>query len=268
MKADTLDSIELFAQLNPIPAGRLSALANGSERETTFARIVARREESRARMRGLPRHMVAAVVVVLALAIPALAFSGALDSLFGFSNHGAPVTQDDRWILDEVRALTGETPRSVARLASRNGWTFFAARTSADACYFDEPPAGSESDGIPNRRGGDCKNVAGDPDFPSPARPIFNMSHYEGPSRKGDMSIITLAGVAADGVATVQVLALSDCHVVATAPALDNVYIADDLPLVPEAQIVARDANGKVVWHQTVGAAVQPAPSSNDCGLG
>lgn len=206
--------------------------------------------------------------MAVALAVPALAFSGVLGSLFGFSNQGTPVTQDDQWIVDSISKLTGATPSSVTQLASRNGWTFYEARTSSDVCYYVQPPAQSESDGIPNLPGGDCKNVAGDADFPSPTRPIFNMSHYFGPDQSGHMSIATLAGVAADGVASVQVLGLSDCHVVAEAPVIDNVYVADNLPLAPESQVVARDANGHVVWHQAVGAAVEPAPAANACGLG
>jgi hypothetical protein len=260
----TVDPLELFASLDPLPPERLDDLR---EREATFARIAARREGPPAPSRRIPRRrLVAVAVVALALAIPALAFSGALDSLFGFSNHGTPVEQDTGWIVGDVRSLTGETPGSVVQLASRDGWKFFEARTTNDACYFDEPPAGSMSDGIPNLRGGDCKNIAGDRDFPSPARPIFNMSHYLGVPPK--MNVLTLAGLAADGVASVQVLAQGDCHVVATAPVIDNVYLAADLPLVPEAQVVARDARGNVIWHQAVGAAVAPAPRPNSCGLG
>jgi hypothetical protein len=265
MTAETLDPIALFAQLNPIPVELLDDLSHGPERETTFARIVARREAPAARARRVPRRrLVAAVVVALALAIPALAFSGALDSLFGFSNQGASVTQDPPWLVDEIHMITGDDPTKVVLLADRDGWTFYAARTASDVCYFSAPPPHSESDGIPNGPpgGGSCKNAAGEPDFPSPTRPVFNMSHY-----LNNSTVVTLAGVAADAVASVQVLALSDCHVVVTAPVTDNVYLADNLPVVPESQIVARDAGGNVVWHQAVGAAVEPAPPSNSCGL-
>ena len=266
MPAETFDPIDLFAQLNPLPPERLDRLAHAPARETTFARVSARREGAPARHRRLPRRrIVAAGVIVVALAIPALAFSGALDSLFGFSNQGAPVERAHRWLVDEVRAITGEAPTSVVQLASRDGWTFYGARTASDVCYLSAAPPRSTSDGIPNGPpgGGTCKNAAGEPNFPSPTRPVFNMSHY-----LNNSTVVTLAGVAADGVATVQVLALSDCHVVATAPVSDNVYLADNLPIVPEAQIVARDADGNAVWHQAVGAGVQPAPPSNSCGLG
>jgi hypothetical protein len=262
MKSQIADPVEQFALLNPVPPEQLGDLP---ERDTTLARIAARREGPRARVRRVPlRGLVAVVLVVLALAIPTLAFSGALDSLFGFSNEGAPVTGDGQWLVSQVRVITGETPTSVVKLASREGWTFYGARTTNDVCYFGAPPPSSESDGIPNGSPvGSCKNAAGEPNFPSPTRPVFNMSHY-----LNNSTVVTLAGVAADTVASIQVLALSDCHVVVTAPVIGNVYLADNLPVVPEAQIVASDAGGKVVWHQAVGAAVQPAPPSNSCGLG
>ena len=211
------------------------------------------------------RRLAAAVVIAVALAIPALAFSGVLGSLFGFSNHGTPVTGDDQAVVSEVRMITGETPSRVVQLASRDGWTFYAAQTSNDVCYFDESPSNSQI--VPNPvgiGGGSCKNAAGEANFPSPPRPVFNMSTYF-----NNTYINRLAGVAADGVASVEVLALADCRVVVRAPVIDNVYIADNLPTnTPEAQIVARDAKGNVVWHQAVGAAIQPAPPSNSCGLG
>jgi hypothetical protein len=97
------------------------------------------------------------------------------------------------------------------------------------------------------------------------------MSVFElGPPQPGATvrgpSIARLTGVAADGVTSVQVLALADCHVVATAPVTDNAYIAPNLPIIPEAVIVARDATGNAVWHE----AVTPAPNTDatSCGLG
>src|SRR5581483_1652997 len=122
------DPIELFARLNPLMPERLHELAHSSERETTFARVAMRRGATPSRRRRLPRRRFAlAAVLLLALAIPALAFSGALDSLFVFSNQGTPVNRDTGWIVKSVRQLTGETPSSVAQLASRDGWTFYEA---------------------------------------------------------------------------------------------------------------------------------------------
>jgi hypothetical protein len=62
-------------------------------------------------------------------------------------------------------------------------------------------------------------------------------------------SIGPIVGVAVNRVRVVQVLALSDCHVVATVPVINNVYIDAHPPLIADAFIVARDADGKVLWH-------------------
>jgi hypothetical protein len=187
-----------------------------------------------------------------------------LGSLFGFSNQGTPVSPADLSRVSAALGITGATPGSVVQLASRAGWTFYAARTaSGDVCYFDEPAGQNPESGWQAIGSGGCKNAAGQADFPSPSRPVFNMSSYF-----NNASIERLAGVAADGVASIEVLALSDCHVVAAAPVIDNVYIADNLPTtIPEAEIVARDANSTVLWHQAVGAAIEHAPPANSCGL-
>ena len=202
-----------------------------------------------------------AAVVAVALAAPARAGRGALGSLFGFSNHGTSVSEADLSRVSKALRLTGEKPGTLVRLASRDGWAFYAGRTgSGTVCYFEEPAGQNPGSGWTAIGNAGCKPA----NFPSPARPVFNMSSY-----LNNQYIERLAGVAADGVASVQVLALPDCHAVATASVIDNVYIADKLPTtIPEAQIVARDASGNVVWHQAVGAAAEPASPSNSCGLG
>lgn len=273
----TKDAIQLVAAVNPVPPEIVSALFEAPERELVRARIDAQRHEEApsSRPRRPSRKLVLVAALLVALSIPPLALSGVLGSLFGFSNQGTPVPQADlshvSALTNIVTQLTGAPPGSLVQLASRDGWTFYAARAAnGDVCYFDEAPPETEADGIPSpsgAAGGSCKNAAGASNFPSPTRPVFNMSGYLGPDQNGNMNMLWLAGVAADGVASVQVLAL-DCHVVATAPVVDNVYLADHLPLIPEAQIVARDANGNVVWHQAVGAAVEPAPNTASCGLG
>lgn len=95
--------------------------------------------------------------------------------------------------------------------------------------------------------------------FPSPARPILDLSLVSGvtvhkapcsscsPDVQPDFGI--LAGVAANGVRSVQVLSLSDCHPVVTVPVINNVYIDAQPPQVAAAFLVARDASGKIIWH-------------------
>jgi hypothetical protein len=82
-----------------------------------------------------------------------------------------------------------------------------------------------------------------------------------------------LVGVAANRVRYMQVLALSDCHVVATVPVIDNVYIDAHVPAIADAFLVARDARGRVVWHSpSLAPAHTRTPlergAPRNCGLG
>jgi hypothetical protein len=265
MRTETFDPIELFAQLNPISVEQLDELAHGPERDTTFVRIAARRGGLSARTRRLPRRGLAlTVVVALALAVPALAFSGVLDSLFGFSNHGTPVGQDD---LSSVSGfhLSGATSGSFVQLAAHDGVGFYAAKTATgNLCYFIGPMNRSDlkTEGI----GGGCMNAAASAKFPSLAQPVVDMSTFQAPPPDAiaHAGVQRLAGVAADGVKSVEVLALADCHIVATAPVIDNVYVADNLPATAAAVIVARDASGNAVWHESV----SQGANASSCGLG
>ena len=259
------DPIELYALLNPLPSDRLDGLSNAAERDRTFARIVALREPFSVVSRGLPERglIVAVVAVVAALAVPALAFSGVFGPLFHLSNSGTPVTQDG---LSRVSGfdLSGATRNSLVQLAARGGVGMYAAETrGGDLCYFVGPASRSRaaSEGL----SGGCRNSAASKAFPSVAQPVVDSSLFALAPGAAGPSVQRLAGVAADGVTSVQVLAL-DCHVVATAPVIANVYIADNLPTTAEAQIVARDANGNAVWHE----AVTPPQNqnANSCGLG
>lgn len=247
---------------------RPSTSATERARVAVRSAAMEQRPQPRRWFRLSQRRLALAVVVAVTLAVPALALGGVLGSLFGFSNQGTPIPTADlshvRALLSPALRITGATPGSLVQLTSRDGWAFYAGRTpSGDICYFDEPAAQNPEHTWKMIGSGGCKKATGKGDFPSPTLPIFNMSSYF-----NNQYIERLAGVAADGVASVQVLALSDCHVIATAPVIDNIFIADNLPLtIPEAQIVARDASGNVLWHQAVGAAIEPAPPSNSCGL-
>lgn len=264
MSTETIDPIELFAQLNPVSPARLDELTQTAEREAIFARICARRATLPTQRRGLPRRSLAmATVAAFALVVPALALSGVLSSLFGFSNQGTPVPQG---ALSSVTGfnLSGATPGSLVQLAARDGVGVYGAKTpNGGLCYFVGPADKSnvESQGL----GGGCMNAAVSARFPSTEQPVVDMSLFALKPGTAGPSVQRLAGVAADGVTSVQVLALSDCHVVATAPVTDNVYVADNLPLIPEAEIVARDASGTAVWHESVTRASDSSAAS--CGL-
>jgi hypothetical protein len=266
MMTETVDPIALFAQLNPVSPERLDELDRKDERETTYARITARRGAPRRGAQLPKRRLTIVLVASCALAIPALAFSGALDSLFGFSTHGTLVRQDD---LSSVTGLdlSGAKSGSLVQLAAREGVGIYAAKTATgDLCYFIGPPSQRDLKRRGPGLGGGCLNAAASAKFPSPAEPVVDMSTFEAPPPDAieHASVQRLAGVAADGVNSVQVLALADCHVVATAPVIENVYMTANLPLVPAAVIVALDGGGHAVWHESVTEGANAA----SCGIG
>jgi hypothetical protein len=264
MTTESFDPIQLYAQLNPVSAERLERLADEPEREATWTRIIARRDAVPHLTRLPRRRLVAAVVAAVALAVPALAFSGVLGSLFSFSNQGTPVKQGN---LSRVSSLdlSAATKGSVVQLADRDGLGIYAAKTAiGNLCYFTGPPDQSELK--TQEFGGGCMNTHASSNFPSPSDPVYDISLFAlAPGATGP-SVQRLAGVAADGVASVQLLALSDCHVVATARVTGNVYVANNLPMISEAVIVARDTSGAAVWHEAVTPAFNANASS--CGLG
>lgn len=222
-----------------------------------------RRDAESRRIRLSRRGIALAGIAAAALAVPTLGVSGVFGSLFGFANHGTQISQGD---LSSVAGFdaSGATAPSLVQLASRDGVGVYAAKTAAgNLCYFIGPADQSKLKG--QGLGGGCVNADASANFPSPAQPIVDMSTLEAqpPDAIEHAGVARLAGVAADGVTSVQVLALADCSVVATAPVTNNVYVADNLPSTPAAVIVARDANGNAVWKESV---TQGANASS-CGL-
>jgi hypothetical protein len=253
------------------------------------------------------RRVVAAVVVaVIALALPALAVSGALDSLFGISNPGTPeqpdaftLTELDTHILKDAGLVPlPAKPDSFALLALRDGIGVYTARSKADdsPCYYEgqrESIPGQPADrlylngpgcdldsgswALPDRLMFGSDNAAqvhawlrANP-FPSQTRPLMDMSGGETPD-EGYVYLPQLIGVAADAVRSVQLWAFSDCHPVDTVPVIDNVYVDATPPKVPEAFLVALDADAKVIWHSARLQGDIPTPldpnAQPNCGLG
>lgn len=240
--------------------GRMLPLPDGSRADWTDVL-------DRAGVRGHQprRRLVLALVVAFVLAAPALALSGVLGSLFGFSNHGRPVSRNALSRISAVLHLTRARPRTFVQLVSRDGFGVYAAHgKSGNLCFFVGPAA--QTDLKPQDMGGGCINAKASARFPSPSFPVWDMSIFSAGPGVGapGAAVERLFGVAADGVRSVQVLAYSDCHIVATSPVTNNVYIDAKLPLIPDAFIVARDRRGNAVWHESV----QPIPKASSCGLG
>ena len=238
------DPLTLLARANPVPACDVEVLALRPDYERTYALIAARRSEPPPAPR---RHRRLAVVfaALLALAVPAYAFSGEIGSLFGFSNEGTSV---DSGHIDlnsaTALAVTGVAPGTLKLVASRAGIGIYAARSgSGNLCYFVGPPNGPDERGL----GGGCLNRLASAEFPSPKEPVIDMSAFAYRAGAAGERITRLAGVAADGVATVEALG-SDCRRLASVPVVDNVYAAADVPDAPAAAIQALDGNGNVLY--------------------
>jgi hypothetical protein len=85
--------------------------------------------------------------------------------------------------------------------------------------------------------------------FPSADRPVVDLSVYESTSReKRELSLYRAAGVAADGVATIEFVRPNG-SVALTLPVSGNVFAAASVPSGPIAGLVARDAAGKQLWR-------------------
>ena len=262
MKA--LDPIAALATANPLPASEVAALDDSPAREAIRATIEWRRSHTVTPAARSRRPAMIAAAAVVALALPALAFSGVLDSLFGFSNHGTSVNTrqldlNDAQILEQDHVDVGA---GVKLLATRDGQAFYAARTTdGRICILNGPAGGTAPTsiviGTPCERG-----------FPSPQHPIFGTyvlvrkpltpvePGHPQLSKVGPQSVAGLQGLAADGVATVEAID-ADGNVILQAPVTDNVYDAHLDPqhtdlTVPAAKIVALDANGNIVHTEEI----------------
>ena len=244
----TIDPIKLVAAVNPLPAAAVAGLDDAPECAIIRARVDAGRaaKPARAEFRHSSLRPVAlAIAVAVILAVPALALSGALGDLFGFSNQGTPV--DESSIdLNSASALkvTGVAPGTVKLLASRDGVGIYAAGSvDGNLCYFLGGPQRPDENGL----SGGCLNASASARFPSPAQPVVDMTAFVYKPGADGETITRLAGVAADGVAKVQVLGV-DCQVIATTPVNDNVYVDSSVPDFPAVAIRALDDNGKQVY--------------------
>jgi hypothetical protein len=266
----TLDPIALLDAVNPLPANQVATLAGAPACDSIRAAIDRRRRETRpSRSWHLPRRPAAlAAVVIAVLAVPALALSGALDSLFGFSNGGTSITTsqvdlNDVQILEQDHVDAGA---GIKLLATRDGEAFYVSRTSdGRTCLLNGPAGGTAPTQI--LIGTPCER-----DFPSPQHPLLGQytlvrkpvtpltgAQAAGgipPGKLGPQTVGGLQGLAADGVATVEAID-ADGHVILQASVIDNVYLArldvrDEQITVPAAKIVALDTNGAIVYTENI----------------
>ena len=193
---------------------------------------------------GLRRAAIVAAALLVVVALPALAVSGDIGSLFRFSNQGASVDRGSADLRSASALDTTGATETVRLLASRAGIGIYASHNAkGGVCYFIGHPSGRLEGGL----SGGCLNAEASRAFPSPSQPVVDMSALV--YRPGAVAeeISRLVGVAADGVATVRVLGLR-CEVVAEAQVRDNVYGLSKVPERPAAAIAGFTADGERVY--------------------
>lgn len=222
-----------------------SARGRASDWDDVLRRADMRPESGNRRLRAR-RGVLIALAAVVALLVPALALSDKLADFFAFTNKGEPVAQASL-SLDAATSLeiTGAAG-DVVVLASRDGvGVYQAAGANGEKCFYVGPPDGHLNRGL----SGGCMSRANSSGFPSPAQPIINMTGFK--ARKGvpGETVLQLAGVAADGVARVQVIG-ADCQVLAEALVIDNVFVNTSIPNERAVGIIARGHSGERVYLQ------------------
>jgi hypothetical protein len=241
------DLLRVLAAVNPLPEARAAALGT-SERDALLRRIY---EEHQRRPRPTPSRRLLAVGISLAIAasaIPAAALSGRLGSLFDFSNRGTPDAPEAQQLSQlRVADRLGLQPGSTMRLAERSGLVFYTVRGKDQRqCFGVSSGPGAKSELTTLM----CLSADGPEAFPSPSRPVLDLSPVMGRDGSTQMYFPRLMGFAADGVAEVGVLDLDGrTH---TTPVDDNVYFAENVADIPAQAQVALDAEGDVVWRREV----------------
>ena len=180
------------------------------------------------------RRLALAAGLAVAVAVPAVAFAGRLGNLLGISNVGTTVPtsqvlpgQSD---LDQAmqQLKVGSTMQYLGAL---NGASFYATRNADGNFCIAIDHAAQQYD-----KGFGCDlNADG---FPSADHPVLAFP-----------AVMGLQGVAADGVATVELLGANG-NVVASAPVTNNLFESNVPPSGTPASIVALDANGAVTWQR------------------
>jgi hypothetical protein len=214
------DVISRLAAANPVPSGRQPQLPTPLR---------------------LPRRAVVGVALATAVAVPAVAFASTLGGLLGISNGGTAVSTSDvlpgQTVLDQAMQQL-KVAGTMKYLGTLNGAAFYATRNAdGNFCIAIDHVAQQYDKGF-----GCDLNAAG---FPSPDHQVLAFPPVQG-----------LQGVAADGVATVEVLDASG-NVIASAPVTNNLFESNVAPSGQPAFIVTLDANGNATSKHPF-----PPPSS------
>lgn len=189
---------------------------------------------TRAQTLALAGAALAGVAVAAAIAFATHTNASERGSLSRISNEGRLVS-----LRSEKFARTLGT-KQASLLAVRGARAYYRVDGK------DGPCVGSGPDDAPGELGTvQCPRGP----FPSSERPVVDLSVYESTSReKRELSLYRAAGVAADGVATIEFIRPNGSVALAV-PVSGNVFAASSVPSGPIAGLVARDPAGKQLWR-------------------
>jgi hypothetical protein len=138
-----------------------------------------------------------------------------------------------------TKRLHGSHVTDVTLLGTVGGRNLYRVEGSVHPCYGAGDAGASWPLGVIS-----CRIAP--PYFPSPEMPLFDFSTVGMDRGDAAMHYIRVEGVAAGGVASVEVLDRSG-STVERLPVRANVYGAESLPSATGVRLVARDASGDVV---------------------
>jgi hypothetical protein len=191
--------------------------------------------------------------VLVAIAVPAVAFADQIGSLIGLYNHGTPVPASvfaNPWAAALVRDPTfgnGE----VRQVGQSDDVTFYAAKNeSGNYCVGIGFAVAPSIDALTCGAAIDT--------FVSGTSPIEDFSSIN--SADGTTFVTRLAGFANDQAARISILAPDGTSLYST-PAVNGLYAANDLPQQPAEAIVALDPSGRVIFRRNLIAPPVPQPA-------
>jgi hypothetical protein len=176
------------------------------------------------------RRLALTLGLATAVSVPAVAFAGKLGNLLGISNSGTTVSTNavlpEQTNLDQAMQQL-KVGGTMQYLGTLNGAAFYATRNADGHFCIAIDHVDPQYD-----KGFGCDlNADG---FPSPDHQVLAFP-----------AVHALQGVAADGVATVELLGASGT-VIAAAPVTNNLFESDLPPSAQPAFIVTLDAEGNV----------------------
>lgn len=240
-------SLERVVSANPYPDPEA---LDDSRGESTLARIVASPRDSlhRSSRRRRISLLVPALTAALLVVVVVPAAVGKHFGLFGFANEGTPVDRGQLSMSDLTAVEQSGFGSDIRKLGERAGVAFYVARSKTGGLCFATGSASGAAPKLGHFVG--CQRSIENA-FPSPDKPILNLSPIKMVNPREAAYVLRLVGFAADGVAQVGFVATDGS--LQTTPVVDNVFATDWFdPPVAATRMVALDGDGNTVFEQSL----------------